>query len=134
MLSYSDAAGEEVCRPYTPTRRVTPAYCWVPGSLRRSSDEDKGVVELVVKVYFKGVNDKFPAGGLMSQHMEALRVGDTVRATHCSVPHRLRELPPRWRSRAPRDASPTRDAGYLQSGCRPPKVAAKRSANAHTWV
>ena len=45
----------------------------------RSSDDDVGFVELVVKVYFKGVNANFPDGGLMSQHMEQLKLGDKVR-------------------------------------------------------
>ena len=38
-----------------------------------------GFVDLVVKVYFRGVSEKFPEGGEMSQHMETLRLGDTVR-------------------------------------------------------
>uniref|UniRef100_A0A1A7XYZ2 NADH-cytochrome b5 reductase n=1 Tax=Iconisemion striatum TaxID=60296 RepID=A0A1A7XYZ2_9TELE len=51
-----------VVRPYTPV----------------SSDDDKGFVDLVVKVYFKGVNPKFPEGGKMSQHLESLKINDTV--------------------------------------------------------
>jgi cytochrome-b5 reductase len=45
----------------------------------RSSDDDAGFVELVVKVYFRGVHEKFPDGGVMSQYMEAMAVGDLVR-------------------------------------------------------
>ena len=52
----------------------------------RSSDDDAGFVELVVKVYFRGVNDKFPDGGVMSQHREAMKVGDTVRARRAAAP------------------------------------------------
>lgn len=54
--------GQLVVRPYTPT----------------SSDEDKGHMDLVVKVYFKNVHPKFPDGGKMSQHLESLKIGDTI--------------------------------------------------------
>ena len=82
MISYLDAKGAEVARPYTPTRCVLRAARVLRGASRtvRSSDDDLGFVELVVKVYFKNVNANFPAGGLMSQHMEQLKLGDTVRA------------------------------------------------------
>lgn len=71
-------------RPYTPV----------------SSDDDKGSVDLVVKVrsptvllftdvpafdtplcpqvYFKGINPKFPEGGKMSQYLESLKINDTI--------------------------------------------------------
>ncbi len=62
-LSYTDAAtGELVSRPYTPT----------------TSNRDVGHVDFVIKVYAAGVNPKFPAGGKMSQHLEALKVGDSM--------------------------------------------------------
>ncbi|XP_054844004.1 NADH-cytochrome b5 reductase 3-like [Eublepharis macularius] len=54
--------GNLVIRPYTPV----------------SSDDDKGYVDLVIKIYFKGVNPKFPEGGKMSQYLEHLKIGDTV--------------------------------------------------------
>lgn len=54
--------GEEVAKPYTPV----------------SSDDDKGYVELVIKVYFKNVHPKFPDGGRMTQHLESLKIGDTI--------------------------------------------------------
>uniref|UniRef100_A0A3Q1JRZ5 NADH-cytochrome b5 reductase n=1 Tax=Anabas testudineus TaxID=64144 RepID=A0A3Q1JRZ5_ANATE len=54
--------GNLVVRPYTPV----------------SSDDDKGCVDLVVKIYFKGVNPKFPEGGKMSQYLESLRINDTI--------------------------------------------------------
>uniref|UniRef100_A0A8C5DIA0 NADH-cytochrome b5 reductase n=1 Tax=Gouania willdenowi TaxID=441366 RepID=A0A8C5DIA0_GOUWI len=54
--------GKLVVRPYTPV----------------SSDDDKGFVDLVVKIYFKGVHPKFPEGGKMSQHLESLRINDTI--------------------------------------------------------
>lgn len=54
--------GNLVVRPYTPV----------------SSDDDKGCVDLVIKIYFKNVNPKFPEGGKMSQYLESLDTGDTV--------------------------------------------------------
>uniref|UniRef100_A0A8R1DHG7 NADH-cytochrome b5 reductase n=1 Tax=Caenorhabditis japonica TaxID=281687 RepID=A0A8R1DHG7_CAEJA len=54
--------GKLVVRPYTPV----------------SSDEDKGFVDLMIKVYFKNTNEKFPDGGKMSQHLESLKIGDTI--------------------------------------------------------
>ncbi|XP_072522334.1 NADH-cytochrome b5 reductase 1 [Salminus brasiliensis] len=54
--------GSLIVRPYTPV----------------SSDEDRGVVDLVVKIYFKNVNPKFPEGGKMSQYLESLKLGDVV--------------------------------------------------------
>ncbi|KAF2901028.1 hypothetical protein ILUMI_05168 [Ignelater luminosus] len=43
-----------------------------------SSDDDHGYVDLVIKVYFKNVHPKFPDGGKMSQHLESLKLGDTI--------------------------------------------------------
>lgn len=55
--------GEEVViRSYTPV----------------SSDDDRGYVDLVIKVYFKNVHPKFPEGGKMSQHLENMKIGDTI--------------------------------------------------------
>jgi len=54
--------GELIVRPYTPV----------------SSDETKGYVELVIKVYFKNVHPKFPDGGKMSQHLESMNIGDEI--------------------------------------------------------
>ncbi|XP_048511835.1 NADH-cytochrome b5 reductase 3 isoform X2 [Athalia rosae] len=54
--------GEVVIRAYTPV----------------TSDDDHGYVDLVVKVYFKDVHPKFPAGGKMSQYLESLNIGDTI--------------------------------------------------------
>ncbi|XP_076152520.1 NADH-cytochrome b5 reductase 3 [Alosa pseudoharengus] len=51
-----------VVRPYTPV----------------SSDDDKGFVDLVVKIYYKNVHPKFPEGGKMSQYLESLRIGETI--------------------------------------------------------
>lgn len=52
--------GNLVIRPYTPV----------------SSDDDKGFMDLVVKVYFKNVHPKFPDGGKMSQYLERMSIGD----------------------------------------------------------
>ncbi|XP_063073516.1 NADH-cytochrome b5 reductase 3 [Engraulis encrasicolus] len=54
--------GNLVVRPYTPV----------------SSDDDKGFVDLVIKIYYKNVHPKFPEGGKMSQYVESLRVGETI--------------------------------------------------------
>ncbi|XP_049626631.1 NADH-cytochrome b5 reductase 1 [Suncus etruscus] len=54
--------GNLVIRPYTPV----------------TSDEDKGYVDLVIKIYLKDVNPKFPEGGKMSQYLDSLKMGDVV--------------------------------------------------------
>ncbi|KAM9705128.1 NADH-cytochrome b5 reductase 3 [Menidia menidia] len=54
--------GKLVVRPYTPV----------------SSDDDNGFVDLVVKIYFKDVNPKFPEGGKMSQYLESLKIDETI--------------------------------------------------------
>ncbi|KAG8438592.1 hypothetical protein GDO86_004960 [Hymenochirus boettgeri] len=62
-LYLSARIGENlVVRPYTPV----------------SSDDDKGYVDLVVKIYFKGIHPKFPEGGKMSQYLEGLKIEDTI--------------------------------------------------------
>ncbi|KFP29893.1 NADH-cytochrome b5 reductase 3, partial [Colius striatus] len=54
--------GALVVRPYTPV----------------SSDDDKGFVDLIAKIYFRGVHPKFPDGGKMSQYLDSLKIGDTI--------------------------------------------------------
>lgn len=54
--------GEAVERKYTPI----------------SSDNDLGVFRLCIKVYFKDTHPRFPDGGVMSQHIESLKVGDSI--------------------------------------------------------
>jgi len=54
--------GEDVQRSYTPI----------------SSNDDKGYVEFVIKVYFPNVHPRFPNGGAMTMHLENLKVGDRV--------------------------------------------------------
>jgi cytochrome-b5 reductase len=51
-----------VVRPYTPV----------------SSDDDLGYMDLVIKVYFKGVHPKFPEGGKLTQYLESLPLGATI--------------------------------------------------------
>ncbi len=43
-----------------------------------SSDDNKGYVDLVIKVYKRNVHPKFPDGGKMSQYVDALKIGDTI--------------------------------------------------------
>lgn len=43
-----------------------------------SSDEEKGYVDLVIKVYFKNVHPKFPEGGKMSQYLNNMKLGETI--------------------------------------------------------
>lgn len=54
--------GEDVIRAYTPV----------------SSDDDLGYMDLLIKVYFKNVHPNFPNGGLMSQYIHELEVGQTL--------------------------------------------------------
>lgn len=54
--------GKLVARSYTPV----------------SSDDDKGHLDLVVKVYFANVHPKFPNGGVMSQYLESMKIGDKI--------------------------------------------------------
>ncbi len=53
---------KDVLRSYTPT----------------TGDECPGIVCFVIKIYFAGVNDRFPEGGKMTQYLESLKVGDSV--------------------------------------------------------
>jgi len=54
--------GQNVMRPYSPM----------------TDDETQGHVDLLVKVYFAKTHPSFPAGGKMSQHLESLKIGDTI--------------------------------------------------------
>mmetsp|Transcript_51020 Transcript_51020/g.153369 ORF Transcript_51020/g.153369 Transcript_51020/m.153369 type:complete len:305 (-) Transcript_51020:118-1032(-) len=54
--------GKMVLRTYTPV----------------TGDETFGKVSFVIKVYKAGVHPKFPDGGKMSQHLDSLRIGDTM--------------------------------------------------------
>eukprot|EP01026_Neomeris_dumetosa_P052928 TRINITY_DN4715_c0_g1_i6.p1 TRINITY_DN4715_c0_g1~~TRINITY_DN4715_c0_g1_i6.p1 ORF type:complete len:885 (+),score=166.80 TRINITY_DN4715_c0_g1_i6:81-2657(+) len=58
---YAQIDGKMVMRAYTPT----------------SSDDDLGYFDLLVKIY-RPLPPKFPRGGLMSQHLDTLKIGDTI--------------------------------------------------------
>ncbi|KAF8404170.1 hypothetical protein HHK36_009050 [Tetracentron sinense] len=54
---------DKLCmRAYTPT----------------SSIDEVGYIDLLIKVYFKGVDPKFPNGGTMSQYLDSLSLGSTL--------------------------------------------------------
>uniref|UniRef100_A0A7S1BKY8 NADH-cytochrome b5 reductase n=2 Tax=Corethron hystrix TaxID=216773 RepID=A0A7S1BKY8_9STRA len=59
---FKDSDGKLVQRTYTPI----------------TGNEVRGCVKFVVKIYFAGVHPKFPDGGKLSQHLESLKVGDTL--------------------------------------------------------
>lgn len=61
-FKYNDADGKLVMRSYTPV----------------SSDEEKGYVDFVIKVYAKDVHPNFPQGGKMSQYLDSLKIGDSM--------------------------------------------------------
>jgi cytochrome-b5 reductase len=54
--------GELTVRPYTPV----------------TSEDDKGYFDLVIKVYYKGVNENFPNGGKLTQYLDSLSIGDGI--------------------------------------------------------
>ncbi|KAL8199522.1 hypothetical protein R6Q57_013090 [Mikania cordata] len=54
---------DKLCmRAYTPTSTI----------------DELGYFELLIKIYFKGVEPRFPNGGLMSQYLESLPLGSSV--------------------------------------------------------
>lgn len=61
-FKFINSEGKEVIRSYTPV----------------SSDDDVGFVEFMIKVYPPNTNPKFPNGGVMSMHLENLKVGDKL--------------------------------------------------------
>lgn len=63
MFLQAVIGGKLVMRAYTPV----------------SSDDELGMFTLCIKVYFAGVHPKFPDGGKMSQYMEGMDIGDTIR-------------------------------------------------------
>ena len=54
---------EETARKYTPTSVV----------------HQKGYVDFVIKIYRAGENPRFPHGGIMTQYLEGLKVGDSLK-------------------------------------------------------
>ncbi|CAG8482950.1 2965_t:CDS:2 [Paraglomus brasilianum] len=55
--------GKNVIRAYTPITRP---------------DDCPGYFELLIKVYFANVHPRFPNGGLMTQHLERMKIGETI--------------------------------------------------------
>ena len=45
-----------------------------------TDDNTLGHVDFIIKVYFKNVHPRFPEGGKMSQHLESMKIGDTIEA------------------------------------------------------
>ena len=62
MILKAKVNGKPVMRAYSPM----------------TDDSTVGHVDLLVKVYFKGVHPKFPEGGMMSQHLDSMKIGDTI--------------------------------------------------------
>jgi len=62
ILFVAQVDGEPVFRPYSPV----------------SDDDCVGYFDVVIKVYKKGIHPEFPKGGKMSQHLDAMKVGDTI--------------------------------------------------------
>lgn len=54
--------GADIIRSYTPI----------------TSNDERGYVEFIIKVYFPDVHPKFPDGGAMTMFLEGLKVGDTL--------------------------------------------------------
>ena len=61
-LRFKDADGKTHQRSYTPV----------------TDNSSIGEVSLVIKVYKANVHPKFPEGGKMSQHLDSLKIGDTI--------------------------------------------------------
>lgn len=62
MYLKANINGKDVQRAYTPI----------------SSDDDVGHFNLLIKVYFANVHPKFPEGGKMTQHLEAMKIGESI--------------------------------------------------------
>ena len=43
-----------------------------------TGNEILGEVTFIIKVYKAGVHPKFPNGGKLSQHLDSLKIGDTI--------------------------------------------------------
>ncbi|KAM5247145.1 NADH-cytochrome b5 reductase 2 [Ctenodactylus gundi] len=43
-----------------------------------SGDDDRGFVDLIIKIYFKNVHPKYPKGGKMTQYLENMKIGDSI--------------------------------------------------------
>ncbi|CAG8440928.1 15057_t:CDS:2 [Funneliformis caledonium] len=63
MFIRASINNQAIIRAYTP---VTTPYA------------PPGYFDLLIKVYFKNVHPKFPNGGIMTQHLESLNIGDRI--------------------------------------------------------
>ncbi|CAG8456356.1 537_t:CDS:2 [Acaulospora colombiana] len=63
VLLRATVGGKPVIRAYTP---ITTPF------------DPPGYFDLLIKVYFCNVNPNFPDGGLMTQHLESLNIGDCI--------------------------------------------------------
>jgi len=61
-FKYKDKEGKDCIRSYTPI----------------TSDDEVGYVDFIIKVYFANTHKRFPKGGAMTQHLNSLKVGDTM--------------------------------------------------------
>ncbi|GAB2245286.1 hypothetical protein Droror1_Dr00000779 [Drosera rotundifolia] len=64
IFLYANIDGKLCIRAYTPMSCV----------------KTVGYVDLIVKIYFKGQNQKFPNGGVMSQYLDGLSIGSDIEA------------------------------------------------------
>lgn len=55
--------GEEVCRKYTPTSPL----------------DEVGFFDIPIKIYYKGTHPKFPEGGKMTQYLDNLKPGESIK-------------------------------------------------------
>ena len=62
MIENKEGVKEEVERKYTPISMVT----------------QRGYIDFLIKIYFKDVVPRFPDGGVMSQHMNLMKIGDIM--------------------------------------------------------
>ena len=53
-----------------------------------------GFLDFVIKVYFAKTHPRFPEGGKMTQHMEAMKIGDTLDFKVTSIPDSPPSLAP----------------------------------------
>ncbi|KPI89685.1 putative NADH-cytochrome b5 reductase [Leptomonas seymouri] len=60
------------CTTAGKTEMVTHSYTPI------SSDDEKGYVDFMIKVYFANTNPRFPNGGRLSQHMFNMKIGDRM--------------------------------------------------------
>ncbi|KUF98977.1 Signal peptidase complex catalytic subunit SEC11C [Phytophthora nicotianae] len=64
VFLYANINGKTIVRAYTP--------------ISSESDEDRGFVSFLIKVYFAGDNPVHPEGGLFSQYLDGLHLGQQI--------------------------------------------------------